>query len=84
MFSSLIGEQGIRLLSRYVSITHGFTYLEEVKYLYPLVDAWKTNYNREYVGWIELEIMESLSSYDRRFVLKFKLRVYFDEITYEE
>ena len=60
-----LGERGIRLLSRYVSVTHGFSYLEELDYLFPLLEAWKTNYNREYVNWIELEIMESLSSYDR-------------------
>lgn len=60
-----LGEKGIRLLSRYVSVTHGFSYLEDLDYLFPLLEAWKTSYNREYVNWIELEIMESFTSYDR-------------------
>eukprot|EP00111_Clytia_hemisphaerica_P003838 TCONS_00011021-protein len=61
-----LGEKGIRLLSRYVSVTKGFTYLKEMDYLNPLVQSWKDNYNKEYVTWIELEIAESLSSYEKQ------------------
>ncbi|XP_057305998.1 rapamycin-insensitive companion of mTOR-like isoform X2 [Hydractinia symbiolongicarpus] len=60
-----LGDHAIRLMSRYVSVARGFTYLLEMDYLNPLVEVWKTTFNREYVHWIELEIAESLSLYER-------------------
>lgn len=61
-----LGEKGIRLLSRYVSLNKGFTYLREMDYLNVLIQAWKTTYNKEYVAWMELDISEALSTYERQ------------------
>ncbi|XP_065648769.1 rapamycin-insensitive companion of mTOR isoform X2 [Hydra vulgaris] len=59
-----LGGQGVRLFSRYVSEVIGFEYLKEKNYLDTMVRSWVTEYTREYVNWIEIEIAKSLSTFE--------------------
>eukprot|EP00795_Rhopilema_esculentum_P004460 gene4460-20703_t len=60
-----LGEKGVILLVRYLSVSRGFTYLSEVDYVEPLLKVWKLSYNLEYVHWIENELGEALTLFQK-------------------
>eukprot|EP00794_Sanderia_malayensis_P007811 gene7810-8657_t len=61
-----LGEKGVILLIRYLSVSRGFTYLSEVDYVEPLLTAWKNTFHCQYVHWIEVELAEALTLFQRQ------------------
>ncbi|XP_068727211.1 rapamycin-insensitive companion of mTOR-like isoform X1 [Montipora capricornis] len=58
-----LGEKGLRLLTRFLSVETGLKYLSFRGYLTTLMDQWRSHYNNAYVRWVEELLAESLTSY---------------------
>ncbi|XP_078353189.1 rapamycin-insensitive companion of mTOR-like isoform X2 [Oculina patagonica] len=58
-----LGEAGLRLLTRFLSVETGLKFLSYRGYLPVLMDQWRTQYNVVYVRWVEELLAESLTSY---------------------
>ncbi|XP_074611135.1 rapamycin-insensitive companion of mTOR-like isoform X3 [Acropora palmata] len=58
-----LGEKGLRLLTRFLSVESGLRYLTFRGYLTTLMDQWRSHYNNAYVRWVEELLAESLTSY---------------------
>ncbi|XP_048583211.1 rapamycin-insensitive companion of mTOR isoform X2 [Nematostella vectensis] len=60
-----LGERGIRLMTRFVAVERGFTYLQSLGYLHVLLEQWRQKFCREYVRWVEELLAESLTTYTK-------------------
>ncbi|XP_042608344.1 rapamycin-insensitive companion of mTOR-like isoform X1 [Cyprinus carpio] len=60
---SHLGEKGLLLLLRFLSIPKGFSYLNERGYINKQLDKWQKEYNLKYVDMIEEQLNEALTTY---------------------
>uniref|UniRef100_A0A8C1AP12 RPTOR independent companion of MTOR, complex 2 a n=1 Tax=Cyprinus carpio carpio TaxID=630221 RepID=A0A8C1AP12_CYPCA len=60
---SHLGEKGLLLLLRFLSIPKGFSYLNERGYVNKQLDKWQKEYNLKYVDMIEEQLNEALTTY---------------------
>ncbi|XP_016140153.1 rapamycin-insensitive companion of mTOR-like [Sinocyclocheilus grahami] len=60
---SHLGEKGLLLLLRFLSIPKGFSYLNERGYVNKQLDKWQKEYNLKYVDMIEEQMNEALTTY---------------------
>ncbi|XP_043925810.1 rapamycin-insensitive companion of mTOR [Protopterus annectens] len=60
---SHLGEKGLLLLLRFLSIPKGFSYLNERGYVVKQLDKWQKEYNLKYVDLIEEQLNEALTTY---------------------
>ncbi|XP_037537084.1 rapamycin-insensitive companion of mTOR [Nematolebias whitei] len=60
---SHLGDKGLLLLLRFLSIPKGFSYLNERGYVSKQLDKWHKEYNLKYVDLIEEQLNEALTTY---------------------
>nr|XP_055054336.1 rapamycin-insensitive companion of mTOR [Misgurnus anguillicaudatus] len=60
---SHLGDKGLLLLLRFLSIPKGFTYLNERGYVNKELEKWQKEYNLKYVDMIEEQLNEALTTY---------------------
>ncbi|KAK5871195.1 hypothetical protein PBY51_004087 [Eleginops maclovinus] len=60
---SHLGDKGLLLLLRFLSIPKGFSYLNERGYVSKQLDKWQKEYNLKYVDLIEEQLNEALTTY---------------------
>ncbi|XP_042579097.1 rapamycin-insensitive companion of mTOR-like isoform X2 [Cyprinus carpio] len=60
---SHLGEKGLLLLLRFLSIPKGFSFLNERGYVSKQLDKWQKVYNLKYVDMIEEQLNEALTTY---------------------
>ncbi|XP_039875242.1 rapamycin-insensitive companion of mTOR-like isoform X2 [Simochromis diagramma] len=60
---SHLGDKGLLLLLRFLSIPKGFSYLNERGYVSKQLDKWQKEYNLKYVDQIEEQLNEALTTY---------------------
>ncbi|TRY71427.1 hypothetical protein DNTS_011668 [Danionella cerebrum] len=60
---SHLGDQGLLLLLRFLSIPKGFSYLNERGYISKQLEKWQKEYNLKYVDMIEEQLNEALTTY---------------------
>ncbi|XP_068106549.1 rapamycin-insensitive companion of mTOR isoform X2 [Hyperolius riggenbachi] len=60
---SHLGDKGLLLLLRFLSIPKGFTYLNERGYVTKQLDKWHKEYNLKYVDLVEEQLNEALTTY---------------------
>ncbi|XP_068166209.1 rapamycin-insensitive companion of mTOR-like isoform X2 [Antennarius striatus] len=60
---SHLGDKGLLLLLRFLSIPKGFSYLNERGYVSKQLDRWQKEYNYKYVELIEEQLNEALTTY---------------------
>ncbi|XP_068594516.1 rapamycin-insensitive companion of mTOR-like [Brachionichthys hirsutus] len=60
---SHLGDKGLLLLLRFLSIPKGFSYLNERGYVSKQLDRWQKEYNYKYVDLIEEQLNEALTTY---------------------
>ncbi|KAF7668319.1 hypothetical protein LDENG_00018400 [Lucifuga dentata] len=60
---SHLGDKGLLLLLRFLSIPKGFSYLNERGYISKQLDKWQKEYNLKYVDLIEEQLNEALTTY---------------------
>ncbi|XP_056601916.1 rapamycin-insensitive companion of mTOR [Triplophysa dalaica] len=60
---SHLGDKGLLLLLRFLSIPKGFTYLNERGYVDKQLEIWQKEYNLKYVDMIEEQLNEALTTY---------------------
>ncbi|XP_067087124.1 LOW QUALITY PROTEIN: rapamycin-insensitive companion of mTOR-like [Osmerus mordax] len=60
---SHLGDKGLLLLLRFLSIPKGFSYLNERGYVNKQLDKWHKEYNLKYVDLIEEQLNEALTTY---------------------
>ncbi|XP_041958385.1 rapamycin-insensitive companion of mTOR [Alosa sapidissima] len=60
---SHLGDKGILLLLRFLSIPKGFSYLNERGYVSKQLERWQREYNLKYVDLIEEQLNEALTTY---------------------
>ncbi|XP_051751758.1 rapamycin-insensitive companion of mTOR isoform X1 [Ctenopharyngodon idella] len=60
---SHLGEKGLLLLLRFLSIPKGFSYLNERGYVNKQLEKWQKEYNLKYVDMIEEQLNEALTTY---------------------
>ncbi|XP_041753169.1 rapamycin-insensitive companion of mTOR isoform X3 [Coregonus clupeaformis] len=60
---SHLGDKGLLLLLRFLSIPKGFSYLNERGYVSKQLDRWQKEYNLKYVDLIEEQLNEALTTY---------------------
>uniref|UniRef100_UPI00398E897F rapamycin-insensitive companion of mTOR isoform X1 n=2 Tax=Pristiophorus japonicus TaxID=55135 RepID=UPI00398E897F len=58
-----LGDKGLLLLLRFLSIPKGFSYLNERGYVTKQLEKWQTEYNLKYVDLIEEQLNEALTTY---------------------
>ncbi|XP_075895237.1 rapamycin-insensitive companion of mTOR-like isoform X2 [Nelusetta ayraudi] len=58
-----LGDKGLLLLLRFLSIPKGFSYLNERGYVSKQLDKWQKEYNLKYVDLIEEQLNEALTTY---------------------
>nr|XP_033788434.1 rapamycin-insensitive companion of mTOR isoform X2 [Geotrypetes seraphini] len=60
---SHLGDKGLLLLLRFLSIPKGFSYLNERGYITKQMEKWQKEYNMKYVDLIEEQLNEALTTY---------------------
>ncbi|KAG7481573.1 hypothetical protein MATL_G00067520 [Megalops atlanticus] len=60
---SHLGDKGVLLLLRFLSIPKGFSYLNERGYVNKQLEKWQKEYNLKYVDLIEEQLNEALTTY---------------------
>ncbi|KAJ8381077.1 hypothetical protein SKAU_G00018550 [Synaphobranchus kaupii] len=60
---SHLGDKGVLLLLRFLSIPKGFSYLNERGYVSKQLEKWQKEYNLKYVDLIEEQLNEALTTY---------------------
>ncbi|XP_030048917.1 rapamycin-insensitive companion of mTOR [Microcaecilia unicolor] len=60
---SHLGDKGLLLLLRFLSIPKGFSYLNERGYIAKQMEKWQKEYNVKYVDLIEEQLNEALTTY---------------------
>ncbi|CAJ1070974.1 rapamycin-insensitive companion of mTOR-like [Xyrichtys novacula] len=60
---SHLGDKGVLLLLRFLSIPKGFSYLSERGYISAEMDRWQKEFNLKYVDLIEEQLNEALTTY---------------------
>ncbi|XP_018100001.1 rapamycin-insensitive companion of mTOR [Xenopus laevis] len=60
---SHLGDKGLLLLLRFMSIPKGFSYLNERGYVTKQLEKWQKEYNSKYVDLIEEQLNEALTTY---------------------
>ncbi|XP_010011612.1 PREDICTED: rapamycin-insensitive companion of mTOR, partial [Nestor notabilis] len=60
---SHLGDKGLLLLLRFLSIPKGFSYLNERGYVTKQMEKWQKEYNLKYVELIEEQLNEALTTY---------------------
>ncbi|XP_035234919.1 LOW QUALITY PROTEIN: rapamycin-insensitive companion of mTOR [Anguilla anguilla] len=60
---SHLGDKGVLLLLRFLSIPKGFSYLNERGYVSKQLERWQKEYNLKYVDLIEEQLNEALTTY---------------------
>ncbi|XP_051967388.1 rapamycin-insensitive companion of mTOR [Xyrauchen texanus] len=60
---SHLGDKGVLLLLRFLSIPKGFSYLNERGYVNKQLEKWQKEYNLKYVDMIEEQLNEALTTY---------------------
>ncbi|KAL2091761.1 hypothetical protein ACEWY4_011559 [Coilia grayii] len=60
---SHLGDKGVLLLLRFLSIPKGFSYLNERGYVTKQLERWQKEYNLKYVDLIEEQLNEALTTY---------------------
>ncbi|XP_072272719.1 rapamycin-insensitive companion of mTOR isoform X2 [Pyxicephalus adspersus] len=60
---SHLGDKGLLLLLRFLSIPKGFSYLNERGYVTKQLEKWQKEYNLKYVDLIEEQLNEALTTY---------------------
>ncbi|NXE29811.1 RICTR protein, partial [Ardeotis kori] len=60
---SHLGDKGLLLLLRFLSIPKGFSYLNERGYVTKQMEKWQKEYNLKYVEMIEEQLNEALTTY---------------------
>uniref|UniRef100_A0A672YKG4 RPTOR independent companion of MTOR, complex 2 a n=1 Tax=Sphaeramia orbicularis TaxID=375764 RepID=A0A672YKG4_9TELE len=60
---SHLGDKGLLLLLRFLSIPKGFSYLNERGYVSKQLEKWQKEYNLKYVDLIEEQLNEALTTY---------------------
>ncbi|XP_074062888.1 rapamycin-insensitive companion of mTOR isoform X2 [Macrotis lagotis] len=60
---SHLGDKGLLLLLRFLSIPKGFSYLNERGYVTKQMEKWQKEYNSKYVELIEEQLNEALTTY---------------------
>nr|XP_020651308.1 rapamycin-insensitive companion of mTOR isoform X2 [Pogona vitticeps] len=60
---SHLGDKGLLLLLRFLSIPKGFSYLNERGYVTKQMEKWQKEYNLKYVDLIEEQLNEALTTY---------------------
>ncbi|XP_066568255.1 rapamycin-insensitive companion of mTOR isoform X4 [Amia ocellicauda] len=60
---SHLGDKGVLLLLRFLSIPKGFSYLNERGYVTKQLEKWQKEYNLKYVDLIEEQLNEALTTY---------------------
>ncbi|XP_042564192.1 rapamycin-insensitive companion of mTOR [Clupea harengus] len=60
---SHLGDKGVLLLLRFLSIPKGFSYLNERGYVTKQLERWQREYNLKYVDLIEEQLNEALTTY---------------------
>ncbi|EPY80940.1 hypothetical protein CB1_000775024 [Camelus ferus] len=60
---SHLGDKGLLLLLRFLSIPKGFSYLNERGYVAKQLEKWHKEYNSKYVDLIEEQLNEALTTY---------------------
>ncbi|XP_067885233.1 rapamycin-insensitive companion of mTOR isoform X1 [Heterodontus francisci] len=58
-----LGDKGLLLLLRFLSIPKGFSYLNERGYVTKQLEKWQKEYNMKYVDLIEEQLNEALTTY---------------------
>ncbi|KAM3874200.1 rapamycin-insensitive companion of mTOR-like [Diretmus argenteus] len=58
-----LGDKGVLLLLRFLSIPKGFSYLSERGYITKQLEKWQKEYNLKYVDMIEEQLNEALTTY---------------------
>uniref|UniRef100_A0A8C2HT81 RPTOR independent companion of MTOR, complex 2b n=1 Tax=Cyprinus carpio TaxID=7962 RepID=A0A8C2HT81_CYPCA len=58
-----LGDKGVLLLLRFLSIPKGFSYLNERGYVTKQLEKWQKEYNLKYVDLIEEQLNEALTTY---------------------
>ncbi|XP_073680418.1 rapamycin-insensitive companion of mTOR isoform X1 [Garra rufa] len=58
-----LGDKGVMLLLRFLSIPKGFSYLNERGYVTKQLEKWQKEYNLKYVDLIEEQLNEALTTY---------------------
>ncbi|XP_024286935.1 rapamycin-insensitive companion of mTOR isoform X1 [Oncorhynchus tshawytscha] len=58
-----LGDKGVLLLLRFLSIPKGFSYLSERGYVTKQLEKWQKDYNLKYVDMIEEQLNEALTTY---------------------
>ncbi|XP_071770397.2 rapamycin-insensitive companion of mTOR-like [Centroberyx gerrardi] len=58
-----LGDKGVLLLLRFLSIPKGFSYLNERGYITKQLEKWQKEYNLKYVDMIEEQLNEALTTY---------------------
>ncbi|XP_070780329.1 LOW QUALITY PROTEIN: rapamycin-insensitive companion of mTOR-like [Enoplosus armatus] len=58
-----LGDKGVLLLLRFLSIPKGFSYLSERGYITKQMERWQKEYNLKYVDMIEEQLNEALTTY---------------------
>ncbi|XP_053195319.1 rapamycin-insensitive companion of mTOR-like [Scomber japonicus] len=58
-----LGDKGMLLLLRFLSIPKGFSYLNDRGYITKQMEKWQTEYNLKYVDMIEEQLNEALTTY---------------------
>ncbi|XP_067106175.1 rapamycin-insensitive companion of mTOR-like [Osmerus mordax] len=58
-----LGDKGVLLLLRFLSIPKGFSYLNERGYVTKQLEKWQKEYNLKYVDMIEEQLNEALTTY---------------------
>nr|XP_046231656.1 rapamycin-insensitive companion of mTOR-like isoform X2 [Scatophagus argus] len=58
-----LGDKGVLLLLRFLSIPKGFSYLSERGYITKEMEKWQKEYNLKYVDMIEEQLNEALTTY---------------------
>uniref|UniRef100_A0A4W4E272 Rapamycin-insensitive companion of mTOR domain-containing protein n=1 Tax=Electrophorus electricus TaxID=8005 RepID=A0A4W4E272_ELEEL len=58
-----LGDKGVLLLLRFLSIPKGFSYLNERGYVTKQLEKWQKEYNTKYVDLIEEQLNEALTTY---------------------
>ncbi|XP_041815761.1 rapamycin-insensitive companion of mTOR-like isoform X2 [Chelmon rostratus] len=58
-----LGDKGVLLLLRFLSIPKGFSYLSERGYITKEMERWQKEYNLKYVDMIEEQLNEALTTY---------------------
>ncbi|KAL0965688.1 hypothetical protein UPYG_G00284480 [Umbra pygmaea] len=58
-----LGDKGVLLLLRFLSIPKGFSYLNERGYVNKQLEKWQKEYNLKYVDMIEEQLNEALTAY---------------------